>query len=153
MPTTEATLSVNQLVVEARAAWDAYREQLTAFGANPASASLEPLLEVATPEVAAAHLENFEDAAARHVHTEGARTTTAFQISDASRPPASLVVDVCVDLSQERYVGDEGLDLTPTDRERVRSSTVTLTERVEGNGYIVAAEAPFSGPEESDPCV
>lgn len=151
-PSVEPTAEVEEALAVARQAWDAYRAQLTEFGADPSSASLEPLQEVATQDVAERQLENFADAAARRVHTEGNRTTTAFEASDLSSAPASVAVNVCVDLTQERYVGDEGVDLTPDDREPTRASTVTFVQSEDSGGFLVASEVEFDGPSELNPC-
>lgn len=151
-PQTSAPLSEDALRAAARAAWDAYRDRLVAYGANPSSASRDGLLEVATPAVADALLANFEDAAERRLHTEGTRETTAFEVSNYSPAPASLQVRVCVDLTGERYIGDEGVDLTPPDRPAQRGSIVDLVEKPDRGGYLIAGETELDSSDPSNPC-
>jgi len=150
-PSSESP-SDEDLLVEARTAWDAYRDRLDDFGADPSTATREGLLEVATPEVADALLVNFEDAAERRLHTEGTRETTAFEVSDFSSGPASLQVSVCVDLSGERYIGDEGTDLTPPDRPNQRGSLVDLVRAPERDNYLIAGEAELALTDPQNPC-
>ncbi|MGC5076566.1 hypothetical protein [Agrococcus sp. DT81.2] len=142
----------SQLLASARAAWDAYRQRLTEYGAEPTSATSEGLLEVASPEVAAGLLANFEDAAERRLHTEGDRVTTAFEVSDFTAAPALLKVAVCMDLTGERYVGDEGVDLTPPDRPDERGSVVELVRSESGSDYVVAGESELDASDPVNPC-
>lgn len=151
-PATVPSPNSEALMVETRAAWDAYRARLSELGAAPDSASLRSLEEVATSDVAAMLLENFEDAADRRIRTEGERLTTAFTLLDTSEAPRSVTVSVCVDLSEERYIGDEGVDLTPADRPDERASIVAFEYNDGASGYLVAGESEFVEGEGADPC-
>ena len=149
-PTTDPPLSDEQLLAEARDAWDAYRAQVTAFAAEPASATLEPLLDVASPDFAAFLLENFEDAADRRFHSEGRQTTVSFEPLDIDLESEAVTAAVCMDQSEERIIGDEGTDLTPADREPLDSSTVEFETADDESRLVVAGVSAFEGA--SDPC-
>lgn len=107
---------------------------------------------MASPEVAAGLLTNFGDAADRRLHTEGERVTTAFEMADSAAAPTLLRVAVCVDLTGERYVGDEGVDLTPPDRPDERGSIVELALRTSGSDYIVSGETELDPSDPANPC-
>ncbi len=146
MPVTE-----DQLLADTRAAWDAHQTLLSEFGAAPANASRERLLEVTTPDSADTLMSNFDDAADRRIHTEGQRRTTVFQLHDTTEAPSRVEVAVCVDVSNERIVGDEGLDLTPTDRPLLQPSLVEFVSGPGDSGYIVARQLPAVD-EGANPC-
>lgn len=148
---TAAAPDQDELLVEARASWDRYQRLVTQFGAEPETASLELLLDVATPEVAEYLLENFEQAAQRRIHTEGERVTRSFELSDVADAPASVTAVVCVDLSDERVIADEGGDFTP-EREPLQLSLVTLVRQESASDYVVASESPHEEAEEARSC-
>ncbi len=154
-PSTSSTapsLDEATLLANARAAWDAYQVRMSEFGANPASATLEPLEEVATADFAAFLLQNLKAAADRRLHTEGQRTTTEFTPADLTNAPRTLSVHVCVDLSGERVVGDEGIEITPQP-ESPQSQTVEFVDQGADSRYLVAGVRDFDGAAEDAPCV
>lgn len=141
----------DQLLNETRAAWDAHQALLSEFGASPADASRERLLEVTTSDSADTLMSNFQDAADRRIHTEGQRRTTVFELRDATDAPARIEVAVCVDVSDERIVGDEGIDLTPVDRPPLQPSLIEFIVDPGDSGYIVARQTPAAD-EGVNPC-
>lgn len=150
--TAEPTMSDSDVMAAARQAWDAYETRLSELGEEPSSATREPLLEVATPEFTDFLLQNFQDAANRHIHTEGPRSTTAFEALDLSDSPGRVVVSLCQDLSQERLMGDEGIDLTPPEQAEPRSRTVVLTRSGDDQPFLIDSVSDFDGAQEQDPC-
>ena len=130
-----------QLSVETREAWDAYQAVLTEFGAEPALATRERLLDVATAEVTDVLLANFQDAANRRIHTEGTRQTMNFQLADIADAPGFITAHVCVDVSGERVMGDEGIDLTPADREALQASAVEFSLAPDRERYLVDGQS------------
>jgi hypothetical protein len=148
-PTTSTEPEAN-LGAATRAAWDAYQVLLGEFSAAPSSATADALEEVATPEFAEFLLGNFQEAADRRVHTEGARQTVSFELAEeTSAGPSALV---CVDMSGERLVGDEGDDLTPDDREPLQSHRVDFSSASDSSGFVVAGVVDFDESGAADPC-
>lgn len=151
-PPSESPLSSSvdgELTETLRAAWDRYQSLLSELGEDPASATVEDLLEVATPGHASFLAENFEDAAERRIHTEGVRSTSLFALEPQAQHEPALV-SLCEDLSAERLIGDEGEDLTPPEQQEPRSRSVTFVES-EGD-FVVANVVAYDGPPEGDPC-
>lgn len=148
---TEATPANDEHVEAARTGWELYQSRLSEIGEDPASATIDPLLEIATPEHADFLLENFGAAADRRIHTEGSRATTAFDLRESSNDSGELQVALCEDVSDERLVGDEGQDLTRPDQTALRSRFVDFVRTDDGR-YIIAAVVEYQGPTENDPC-
>lgn len=149
--TPSPSVNEQQLSAAARASWDRYQVRISELGADPSSANLDTLLEVATPDVASFLLDNFEAAADRRIHTEGERETTAFQLVDFSDAPQSITAVACVDVSRERIVADEGGDFT-LEQDPLQESEVTLALSQTAGVYVVASESTYEGPEEASPC-
>lgn len=149
-PATASETTDHQVLDGTRDAWEAYQARLSELGANPGAATVEPILEVASPEFADFLLENLRAAADRRIHTEGTRRTTHFSISDSSDGPERVTADACVDLSQERIVGDEGVEISRP--ETPQSQSIAFVRADDQAHYLVDGVTDFDGSAEDDPC-
>ncbi|WAC66885.1 hypothetical protein OVA14_03690 [Agrococcus sp. SL85] len=142
-PTAEPSVSEE----DARAAWEVYQQRLSELGAQPESAELEDLLTVAGSDLAQDQLENMQRAADRRIRVEGNRRTSAFEFDQAAQ---SARAAVCIDVSDERVVGDEGREIETGEPRTTIARSVTFA-RVDG-ATLVTQEQEFEGPPELNPC-
>ncbi|MCR8669624.1 hypothetical protein [Agrococcus sp. HG114] len=137
---------------EARQGWDRYQERLAELGADPASADIDALRDVAEPAHAEFLADNFREAADRRIHTEGKRETTEFAVVDASAAPERVEAAACVDLTGERVIGDEGLEIVDSERPALEAVSVTLVTRASERGFFVESVTAFDDSAAADPC-
>jgi hypothetical protein len=143
--------SEEQLTEEARTAWEKYVATLGELAADPEGATIDPLLEVATAEVAEIQFANIERAAAVGARIEGTRQTTAF-IPAGPVQLRSATFGVCVDTTTERVLDFAGVEIPRGDQALLRSQTVQFERESEFEHYVVSSDRDYAGPAEADPC-
>lgn len=147
-----APSSEGAVLAQAESAWKAYQATLSQLAADPESATIEPLLAVATPDLAEVQFANIAQAAAVGGRAEGTRTTIAFVPTSALRPGADVAALVCIDTSNERLFDFEGAEVSKDPDTLLRSRSVDLQWQNQSDMYLVSSERAYDGPEDLDPC-
>ncbi len=149
---TPAESAPTEPVEESRRAWDAYQSRIAELEADPSSATLDSLEQVAQPDLASALLSELERSAALEVRTTGERVTTAFELVDIDATGLQVQVTACVDVSDVRVIDTEGRDRTPPELGPKLGYSVTLARDDVPDRFLVASADAYGGAEERDPC-
>lgn len=125
-----------ELIEQARDAWEAYQVRTAEVMADPASSTPEGLIDVATAEFAAEVHTVMLSVAEQGAHGEGRLTTTAFEPIDLEGLPETMTAAVCTDYTQHQWVNDAGQ--VAAEGQPQLGSFVTFQRTDDGERFVVA---------------